>query len=504
MSFTKTLFSKKFFLVNLVLIGILLGFSGAFLLLSKGAVPSLKKEAIVNAESAPAAAISGADAILVAESLQKAFNNVATVVLPSVVELDVVSQSAGGSKTQDLSPFRFFFGEPGSQEGTEAPKEQGLGSGIIIRKSGKKYFVLTNNHVIAGATQITVKLFDEREFTGTVTGFDERRDLAVVSFENDGANIAVASLGNSDVIKVGDWAIAIGSPFGLFSSVTTGIISALGRDGGPDGNINDFIQTDAAINRGNSGGALVNIKGEVIGINTWIASPTGGNIGLGFSIPINNTKRAVDDIISKGSVRYGWLGVSLLMDVGRETLLDMSIADVKGAMIGHVFTDGPGAKSGLLPGDLVTTIDGKAINSTEQLIRMVGDLPVGSKSVFSVIRYGKKLEVKVLIEERKDQSAQSYSTLWPGIEVSALTKAVVAELKLAKDITGILLVSILPRTPAVSLGLKEGDILTMVNDTPLKTVSDFFKVINEPKTKKIQFTVLREGQTLNTLALVRK
>jgi S1-C subfamily serine protease len=179
-------------------------------------------------------------------------------------------------------------------------------------------------------------------------------------------------LGNSDALKVGDWAVAIGSPFGLFSSVTTGIISAIGRNGGPDGNISDFIQTDAAINRGNSGGALANIRGEVIGVNTWIASTTGGSVGLGFSIPINNAKKAIEDIISGGSVKYGWLGV-LLSSPDKQSLADLGLGERRGAMIGNVFSDGPAGKYGILPGDFVVAIDGRTVASIDQLVRIVGD-----------------------------------------------------------------------------------------------------------------------------------
>jgi S1-C subfamily serine protease len=249
------------------------------------------------------------------ENIQYSFNQVADKVLPVVVEIDttnIVSQEV----PEWGSPFDFFYGPQGNQDNKDNPKnkdnkdnppkkqefkKQGLGSGVIVRKSGKTVYILTNNHVAGDADEIKVKLNDSREFTAKLVGKDERKDLALVSFETD-QNVPVAELGDSDKLRVGDWALAVGNPMGLESTVTAGIVSALGRRGGPGENISDFIQTDAAINPGNSGGALVNIRGQVIGINTWIASTTGTYAGYGFAIPINNAKKALDDFVTRGKV----------------------------------------------------------------------------------------------------------------------------------------------------------------------------------------------------------
>jgi len=502
MSLEKKMFSRKFFLANLVLLGIIIGFAGAFLMFAKA--PASGGQAVVHADTR-ALAPPAVEGVAQAKAIQSAFNAVARTVSPSVVELEVVGTQIAPSGGE--FPWRFFFGQPGEEpDDKSAPREfeeRGLGSGIIVRKTGKTVYVLTNNHVVAGGKDITVKLHDEREFKAAVVGVDARRDLAVVSFETGDADIVVARLGDSDSLRVGDWAIAIGSPFGLFSSVTAGIVSAIGRDGGPDGNISDFIQTDAAINRGNSGGALVNIDGEVVGINTWIASNTGGSIGLGFSIPINNAVRAIDDIIAKGSVRYGWLGV-LLADPSKPTLAGLGLADARGAFIGHVFSDGPAAKGGLLPGDYVTAIDGRSISTIDQLVRIVGDLPVGSKSAFTVMRDGKRQTLSVVIDERKEASAADYSKLWPGLEVATLDAARAESLKLPKGQKGLLVTQVVAKSPAATLGLKPGDVLTEVNEKPIASPAEFYRALNDPKTKKFQFTMLREGQTLSTLALVRK
>ncbi len=502
MSLTKALFSRKIFLVNLVLIGIMIGFVAAFSIFAGGG--SGGDKALAYAQSAPPSP-SVSQAIEQAGALQTAFNYVAESVLPSVVELSVIGSSSVPESGE--FPWRFFFGDPElAPEERQAPpqqQEQGLGSGVIVRRDGDKVYALTNTHVIAGATSITLKLYDEREYDATLVGADERKDLAVVMFQTKDQDIRVASLGNSDALKVGDWAIAIGSPFGLFSSVTTGIISAIGRDGGPQGNINDFIQTDAAINRGNSGGALANIRGEIIGINTWIASNTGGSIGLGFSIPINNAKRVIEDLISRGSVRYGWLGV-LLGTLERASLSELGISDKRGAFIGHVFTDGPAGKAGLRSGDFVLAIDGKSVANVDQLVRIVGDLAPGSRPVFSIIRESKSLDLQVRIEERNESSASDYSSLWPGLEVLALTPEHSEAQKLAKSQKGVTVGSIIARSPAASLSLRSGDVITAVNGVKVNGVGDFYRLINDPKAAKIQFEVYRAGQKLDTLALVRK
>lgn len=507
MSFTKRLFSRKFFLINLVLIGIMLGFTGAFLVFAGFGNDNRGSSAVVRAETLPEPSASVNQAIAVAESLQLAFNYVANTVRPSVVELKVITESSAPSITDNQLPWRFFFESPegeGLPNLPNNPQSEGLGSGIIVRRDGRKVYVLTNTHVVQGAKEIKVRLFDEQELTGTLVGSDERRDLAIVSFETTRSDIRIASLGNSEALKVGDWTIAIGSPFGLFSSVTVGVVSAVGRDGGPDGNISDFIQTDAAINRGNSGGALVNIRGEVVGINTWIASPTGGNIGLGFSIPINSAKRVIDDIIRFGSVKYGWLGV-LLQTTERETLSSLGVPEnTRGALLGSLFGNGPAAKSGLLPGDLVIAVDGRRVDSTEQLVRIVGDLPAGSDAQFRILRDGKTQEVKVRIDERQTPTAQDYAALWPGFEIGALTASIRENRKIDRAVQGVVVQNLIPRTPAVNLSLQLGDVITAINDKPVRSVAEFFRLLNDTRVSSIQFTVHRNGQTLTTLALVRK
>ena len=362
MSFRDKLKSKYAITVGLVLVGILLGFGLAFSGFSRSVGQAMGLTApTISAESpADSAPPDVKAAIAQAEAVQTAFRYVAEKVKPAVVEIDVTITKTEQAPEQQF-PWPFFFNAPPDQ-GQAKPQpqkfqEKGLGSGIVVRRDGRTYFVLTNDHVAGSADEITVITNDGKQYKGTLVGKDARRDLALVKFESDASGIAVATLGDSSALQVGDWTIAIGSPLGLVSSVTTGIVSALGRTGGPDGNISDFIQTDAAINRGNSGGALVNIRGEVVGINTWIASPSGGSIGLGFAIPINNAKKAIDDFISHGKVQYGWLGASL-GQIDPATATELGADPQKGAFVADVFRDSPASKGGLEPGDVVLSVNG--------------------------------------------------------------------------------------------------------------------------------------------------
>ena len=347
------------------------------------------------------------DSLSIVEALQDVNRSISRGVLPSVVEIDVVETKKRAKNPFGDIPF-FFFGDPlAPQDKNSAPeeyKETGLGSGVIIRRKDKTYYVLTNNHVAGSATEISVKLNDGREFDGKLVGADKRMDVALVSFESDDATIPLATLGDSDSVEAGDICYAMGAPLGYSQSVTQGIVSATGRSGDGIGNINDFIQTDTAINQGNSGGPLLNIYGQVIGINTWIASGSGGNIGLGFAIPINNVKHAIDEFISSGKITYGWIGVSLT-DIKDEYKESLGIKDKEGAFASQIFIGAPAQKGGIKAGDFITELNGNKIKSVDQLVRDVAGLPVGEKAKFKVIREGKEVEVTVTVEERIEEDA---------------------------------------------------------------------------------------------------
>jgi Do/DeqQ family serine protease len=512
MSPLKKLYSKKFFLVNLVLVGVLVGFALAFTgfsLSAKGPQHRLLAETPVlyNKDASAPMPPEVSQALAQATSVQTAFRYVAQTVMPSVVEINVVENKKGNDNSDNQNPWRYFFGQPDDGQGQNSPeyKEEGLGSGIIVRRDGRSVYVLTNNHVAGAANEITVILSDGREFKASLVGTDKRKDIAIVKFDTDAKDISVATLGDSSTLQVGDWAIAVGNPFGLTSSVTIGVVSALGRTGGPDDNISDFIQTDAAINKGNSGGALVNIKGEVVGMNTWIASPTGGSVGLGFAIPINRAKKAIDDLIGKGKVEYGWIGISMT-DIEKASAAELGVDPKKGAFVAHVFNGSPASKAGLLPGDFIQKVNGADIKSSDEVVRIVSDIPVGQRTSFQLVRQGKAMELSIETETRNDTVASNDGNLFPGLMVISLHADDISDdvAKLPKGTKGVFVAAVYPKTAAAVVGLKPGDVITEVNDSGVSTVKEFYARINDPAAKKLGFTVLRDGETLSTLAYTRK
>ena len=453
-----------------------------------------------------------AESVSFLEGMQKANRAISQLILPSVVTLDVVETKTVQGNQSDSFPW-FFFGQPGQEgqgsdheNGKNAPKREykseGLGSGVVVRKTGKTYYVLTNEHVAGASNDISVKLSDGREFPGKLIGGDERKDIALVSFDTDATDIPVAKMGDSDTVQPGDIVFAVGSPLGYMSSVTQGIVSAVGRSGGPNNNINDFIQTDAAINQGNSGGPLVNIYGEVIGINSWIASQTGGSQGLGFSIPINNVKKPIDDFIAGGKIKYGWLGVSL-MEVDKNALDELGLAGKKGALASQIFIGSPAETAGLLPGDFVVSLNGKEVKTVDQLVRDVGDLESGKPAKFGIIRNGKAMDLTVKIGERNETNVSDAGKLWPGFIPLAIDGDIRKQLKLDEKVKGVAVSSVQAKSPAAVMGLRPGDIITRVNDKDVTGLSDFFARLSDRSSKEIWFDVVRDGQTVSTMRYKR-
>jgi S1-C subfamily serine protease len=289
----------------------------------------------------------------------------------------------------------------------------------------------------------------------------------------------------------------MGTPLGYFSSVTQGIISATGRAGTDVNNISDFIQTDAAINQGNSGGPLVNIYGEVIGINTWIASQSGGSQGLGFSIPINNVKRAIDDFISNGQVVYGWMGVSLV-EITDQYKEGLGVKDKKGAFVAMIYLDSPAAKGGMQAGDFIMSLNGKEVKTVDQLVRDVGDLRAGEEARFVVIRGKKEVSLNVKIEKRDNTLVTNSTRLWPGFIASPITDEVRNNLKLDKTITGVAVANIEAKSPAAAMRLQAGDIITAVNDKKVTNIAEFYEALDTVKQKEIWFDVYSEGHSMTT------
>lgn len=449
------------------------------------------------ADTTPAVSIP-ADSLSVMEAMQNVFRAISNEVLPSVVEIDVTETKKRPANPLGDIPF-YFFGIPQDQdEGRREYKEQGLGSGVIVRRSGDTVFVLTNNHVAGSATKISVKLNDGREFDAKLVGADERMDVALVSFESSDKTIKVATLGDSDKVQTGDICFAMGAPLGYSQSVTEGIVSATGRSGGGIGNINDFLQTDTAINQGNSGGPLLNIYGEVIGINTWIASQSGGSQGLGFAIPVNNIKHAIDDFIKNGKVSYGWLGVSLV-ELNKDYLDSLGVKNVKGAFASQLFIDSPAQKAGMQAGDFITELNGEKVRNVDQLVRRVGSLKSGDNANFKVIRSGKEITLNIKIEERKKDVAADNARLWPGFIAIPLNDDIRKELKIADDkVEGVAVTNVQPKSPAAALRLQNGDIITAVNGKEVKSLSEFYGALDTTKNKSIQFDVWSEAGTVTT------
>jgi len=424
--------------------------------------------------------------------MQNSFRSVAQKVLPAVVELKVV-EIVKQPVTQQGWPWGFPYPKEKGNEGEEREfKSNGLGSGVIVRRAGDTYYILTNSHVAGQADEIKVVLNDESEYTATLVGKDPRRDLALVKFTSR-ENIPVADLGDSDQLFVGDWVLAVGSPFGFVSSVTAGIVSAKGRSG-PANNISEFIQTDAAINRGNSGGALVNIDGEVVGINTWIAAPSGGNVGLGFSIPINEAKKAIDDFIQKGKVEYGWLGATV-SDASEDVAEEMKLGSAHGAFIPDVYLGSPAEKGGILPGDFVTEVNGHRITGRDELVRIVGDLRANERAEFSLIRYGVNQRVTVKIGMREDQETilSQQSKLWPGMIVTALSEEIKKELKLDSALRGVIIANVEEKSKPFIGGLRSYDVITEINKKKINGLMDYYQAINDQSQDRYEIGFSREG-----------
>ncbi|MBQ1670335.1 MAG: PDZ domain-containing protein, partial [Treponema sp.] len=303
---------------------------------------------------------------------------------------------------------------------------------------------------------------------------------------------------DSDKVQQGDIVLALGSPLGYFASVTQGIVSATGRSGGQIGSISDFIQTDAAINQGNSGGPLVNIWGEVIGINTWIASQSGGSQGLGFSIPINNIKTAIDQFISKGKITYGWMGVSLV-DVSDEYKKELGVGNSSGAFAGEIFLNSPAMKGGLQAGDFIVAINGSDVKGVDQLVREVGNIPAGQTALLTVLRGKNKLDLSVKIEERTEKVSSDNSLLWPGFIASPLTDEVKKKIKLEdKKVKGVVVSGVQEKSPAAALRLQDGDVITAVNDKKVESVQEFYEALDTSRNKEVWFDVYSGGHTIST------
>ncbi len=421
------------------------------------------------------------------------FSSVAEKVLPSVVHVRVVDQKT--QQTPEGWDFSYnpFTPSPGNIfEEKKEFFEEGLGSGVIIKQDGIRFFAVTNKHVIADADKITVKLFDGEFAEAFIAGVDDRKDIAVIYFDSQNTNIKVISKGDSDTLEVGDLVLAVGSPFGFDSSVTSGIVSALGRKNNAGGNISDFIQTDASINTGNSGGALVNMKGELVGINSWITTTTGGSIGLGFAIPVNNIIKSVDDLINFGEVRYGWIGViaGYLPDFEKEIF---NVSDKKGIMVFQTIKEGPADINGLLPGDFIMKVNNRETPNVDSLLLAVGEAEEGSDADFLIVREGSVIvkKLKPGLREKKNTLAERTYIYWPGITVITVNKKYI-NLNDNKDVESGVIISYVEKG-AVLESMNAGDVIVEINGNAVKNTRDFYRELSLAK-DKISVKYYRENK----------
>ncbi len=455
---------------------------------------------------------SAADQLSVAQSFQQQFRTVAAGTLPTVVEINVattVTQRVQGTPFGgNNSPFEFFFGRPRNgdqQEGQEREfRQEGIGSGVIVARQGETVYALTNHHVAGEADEIEVVLYDGREFDAELVGSDELMDIALISWETR-EEMPIAPLGDSESLLPGDWVFAVGNPLGFEATITAGIVSAVSRE--TDGNANgigrvtNYIQTDAAINRGNSGGPLVNLNGEVVGINTWIASQSGGSIGLGFAIPINNARRAITDFIQEGSIAYSWLGVSV-GSISDDYASELGLDSNAGAFESGVFEGSPAADSGLMPGDVVVRIGETEIDTSGTLVRTVANLRPGDRLPFEVLRDGELIEIEVVTGRRTPESG-TVADIWPGISVATLNDELRERLDLRGSVDGVVVGAVAENSSASESGLEQGDTITAVNGEPVESIAEFYSAINQLGLEEVQFRVLRDGREI-ILGFVRQ
>ena len=404
-------------------------------------------------------------------------------VLPSVVSISVEGkQKSNAAQMDDDIPeeFKFFFG-PDMFDRDRTPRNfKGLGSGAII--NAEKGYVLTNNHVIKDADKITVQLHDGREFKAKVIGADEMSDVALIQVEKP-KNLTALKLADSDKLRVGDFTVAIGNPFGLGQTVTSGIVSALGRSMGSDsGTYENYIQTDAAVNRGNSGGPLINLNGELIGINTAILSPSGGNAGIAFAIPSNMANNLVQQILEFGEVRRGMLGIK-----GGELNADLAQAfDIeakKGAFISEVMPGSAADKAGLKAGDVITAINGQAISSFAEMRAKIATSGAGKEIDLTYLRDGKSNNAKVTLQS-DDQTQTRANGLLPALDGAELNNYD------EKGMKGVAITKIKPNSLAEQRGLKSGDVIIGINRQKVENLGQLRKVLDS-KPSAIALNIIR-------------
>ena len=449
---------------------------------------------------------------VVVDGVRTSYADVVDKTSPAVVRIEADHKSKPQSRQQGPSPEDFFrqFGLPSPQQpqqGPQAPVERGLGSGVLVSADGT---ILTNNHVVDGADKIKVQMGDNKTFEAKIVGTDQPSDLAVIKIEAQ--NMPFLNLGNSDGVRIGDIVLAIGNPLGIGQTVTAGIISAKGRRTGlSDGSFEDFLQTDAPINRGNSGGALVNLNGELIGINSQILSggPSGGNIGIGFSIPSNMAKSVMDQLLKDGKVRRGMLGIGI-QTVTDDMAKALELKDAVGVLVNNVRSGSAADKAGIKQGDIITAINGEKTEDGNVLRNKVAGTPPGTDIKLTVIRDGKEQEFTAKLDEfdvnggkqgdsgdgdsNKD-SGKSGENGKLGLSLQPLTSQTAKQLGLPANAEGMVVTEVDPEGVAAEAGMRPGDVIREINRKPVKSNDEVTAALESAGDRPVLLLVARKDQT---------
>lgn len=414
----------------------------------------------------------------------KAFSEIVTAVSPTVVNISTTKVVKRDQGPFFDDPFYDFFNPFHDFNAPRKWKEKSLGSGVIVSADG---YIITNNHVVDKSDEIKVTLIDRRTFKGAIVGADPKTDVAILKIDAD--NLLPLTWGDSDKLQVGEFVLAIGSPYGLNNTVTMGIISAVGRANVGIADYEDFIQTDAAINPGNSGGPLVNIRGELIGINTAIFSRTGGYQGIGFAVPSNMVRLIMDQLIQQGKVTRGWVGVTI-QELTPELASEFGLKRSNGALVSDIAKDSPAAKAGVLRGDIILEFNGKEVKDVSSLRNMVAQSKSGTEISMKILRSGKEFTVKIIIKELPREVAEvtteqipreAESTILAGLTVMDLSKEIIRQLGFNKGERGVVVVRVEPGSPADEAEIKKGDIIKEIDKREIGNLNDYTRISSNIK-----------------------
>jgi serine protease Do len=487
--------SRSFLRSGAMVLGLGLASVGAY-----ASLPNVSSVQAAVATPAPVTAAPGQGRVVT-----QGFADVVSKVTPAVVTIRVESK-AQPQLTQlpqfpEGSPFGELFGQRGQRGGRQmpAPTQRGLGSGVIVSQDG---YILTNNHVVENATKIDVELSDRRIVEGHVVGTDPASDLAVVKISSNG--LPVLPIGDSNAMRVGDLVLAVGNPLGVGQTVTMGIVSAQGRaTGSGDGSYEDVLQTDAPINQGNSGGALVNTAGELVGIHSQIQSPSGGNIGIGFAVPSNMAKNVMEQLVSNGRVHRGRLGVTV-QGVSNDLAAGLGLSKTEGAIVSDVTAGGAADKAGLKRGDVIMSYQGQPVIDTNSFRNQIAATKPGSTITLQVMRDGRVNDIKATLEEtpaakdvRGESAGEEHEARGKfGMSIEPITPEIARQLQLDRDAKGVVIADVDPEGAAASAGLREGDVIQQINGRPVRSAEEVRSALNAATDRPAVLLVARGNATI--------